>query len=70
MRTPAANEHGFLQRRGTTTPITLDVLSGAPSKAILTDAFAINTEGVIVGLYIDAVGNLHGYLAGPQITNN
>ncbi len=57
------NEHGFLQRWGAATPITIDVPSGPPFNATLTDAFAINPAGAIVGLYIDAVGNLHGYLA-------
>ena len=57
------NEHGFLQRWGSDTPITIDVPSGPPFNATLTDAFAINSAGAIVGLYIDAQGNLHGYLA-------
>jgi hypothetical protein len=57
------NEHGFLQRWGAATPITIDVPSGAPFNATLTDTFAINPAGAIVGLYIDAAGNFHGYLA-------
>lgn len=57
------NEHGFLQRWGAATPITIDVPSGPPFNATLTDAFAINPAGAIVGLYIDAGGNFHGYLA-------
>jgi hypothetical protein len=60
------NEHGFLQRRGAATPITIDVPGGPPFNATLTDAFAINPAGVIVGLYIDAEGNFHGYLAERQ----
>jgi hypothetical protein len=60
------NEHGFLQRWDGAAPITIDVPSGPPFNAILTDAFAINPAGDIVGLYIDGAGNLHGYLAVPQ----
>jgi len=60
------NEHGFLQRWGADTPITIDVPAGPPFNATLTDAFAINHRGEIVGLYIDAAGNFHGYLAVPQ----
>ena len=59
------NEHGFLQRAGADTPVTIDVPSAAPFNAKLTDAFAINPAGAIVGLYIDTSGNLHGYLAVP-----
>jgi probable HAF family extracellular repeat protein len=59
------NEHGFLQRWGAASAITLDVPSGPPFNATLTDAFAINSAGAIVGLYIDAAGNFHGYLAVP-----
>jgi uncharacterized membrane protein len=61
-----SNEHGFLQRWGAATPITIDVPSGPPFNAILTDAFSINPAGAIVGLYIDASGNLHGYVAHPR----
>jgi uncharacterized membrane protein len=57
------NEHGFLQRWGSSAPITIDVPSGPPFNATLTDAFAINAAGAIVGLYIDAAGNFHGYVA-------
>ena len=57
------NEHGFLQRWGAATPITIDVPSGPPFNATLTDAFAINPAGAIVGLYIDAAGTFHGYIA-------
>jgi len=57
------NEHGFLQNWGAATPITIDVPSGPPFNATLTDAFAINPAGAIVGLYIDTAGTLHGYLA-------
>jgi hypothetical protein len=39
---------------------------GPPFNATLTDAFAINSAGSIVGLYIDAAGTLHGYLALPH----
>jgi len=60
------NEHGFLQRWGEDAPLTIDVPSGPPFNATLTDAFAINHRGEILGLYIDAAGNLHGYLAVPQ----
>ena len=60
------NEHGFLQRWGADTPLTIDVPAGPPFNATLTDAFAINPAGDIVGLYIDAAGNFHGYLAVPQ----
>jgi hypothetical protein len=60
------NEHGFQQRWGAATPITIDVPSGPPFNATLTDAFAINPAGAIVGLYIDAGGNFHGYLAVRQ----
>ena len=60
------NEHGFLQRWGAATPITIDVPSGPPFNATLTDAFAINPAGAIVGLYIDAGENFHGYLAVRQ----
>jgi len=66
MTTPTATEHGFLQRWGADTPITIDVPAGPPFNATLTDAFAINPAGDIVGLYIDAAGNFHGYLAVPQ----
>ena len=59
------NEHGFLQRSGADTPVTIDVPHAAPFNAKLTDAFAINPAGSIVGLYIDTSGNLHGYLAVP-----
>lgn len=59
------SEHGFLQRRGTADPITIDVPSASPFNSVLTDAFAINPSGVIVGLYIDTAGNLHGYAAVP-----
>jgi hypothetical protein len=65
----SGNEHGFLQRWGAATPITIDVPSGPPFNATLTDAFAINSAGVIVGLYIDTAGNFHGYLAAPQRQN-
>jgi hypothetical protein len=57
------NEHGFLQRWGAATPITIDVPAGPPFNATLTDAFAINPAEAIVGLYIDLAGNFHGYLA-------
>jgi uncharacterized membrane protein len=60
------NEHGFLQRWDSSAPTTIDVPSGPPFNATLTDAFAINHRGEIVGLYIDAAGNLHGYLAVHQ----
>ena len=60
------NEHGFLQRWGSATPITIDVPGGSPFNATLTDAFAINHRGEIVGLYSDAAGNFHGYLAVPR----
>jgi len=61
---PSGNEHGFLQRGDDDDPpITIDVPSAPPFNAVLTDAFAINSEGAIVGLYMDASGNLHGYLA-------
>jgi hypothetical protein len=57
------NEHGFLQNSGSPEAITIDVPSGPPFNAMLTDAFAINAQKVIVGLYIDVTGNLHGYAA-------
>ena len=60
------NEHGFLQRRDASAPKAIDVPSGPPFNATLTDAFAINHRGEIVGLYIDAAGNFHGYLAVHQ----
>jgi uncharacterized membrane protein len=60
------NEHGFLQRWGESSPVTIDVPSGPPFNATLTDAFAINSAGVIVGLYIDAAGTYHGYIATPS----
>lgn len=61
----SGNEHGFLQRWGAATPITIDVPSAPPFNAVLTDSFAINPAGATVGLYIDNSGNLHGYLAIP-----
>jgi len=60
------NEHGFLQRWGEDAPRTIDVPSGPPFNATLTDAFAINHRGEIVGLYIDTAGTYHGYVAAPQ----
>jgi uncharacterized membrane protein len=63
------NEHGFLQRWGSSAPVTIDVPSGPPFNATLTDAFAINPRGMIVGLYIDAAGIYHGYLAVRQRHN-
>ncbi len=59
------NEHGFLQKWGSSPPVTIDVPSAPPFNAVLTDAFAINSQGVIVGLYIDAAGVFHGYVAQP-----
>ena len=60
----SGNEHGFLQRWDEDDgPITIDVPSAPPFNAVLTDAFAINSGGAIVGLYIDSSGNFHGYLA-------
>jgi len=61
----SGNEHGFLQRWGAATPITIDVPGAPPFNAVLTDSFAINPAGAMVGLYIDNSGNLHGYLAIP-----
>jgi len=58
-------EHGFLQRWGENTARTIDVPSGPPFNATLTDAFAINSAGVIVGLYMDTSANYHGYVAHP-----
>jgi len=63
------HEHGFLQRWGSSAPVTIDVPSGPPFNATLTDAFAINPRGMIVGLYIDAAGIYHGYLAVRQRHN-
>jgi len=60
------NEHGFLQKWGSSAPITIDVPSGPPFNATLTDAFAINSQGAIVGLYIDSAGTYHGYVAQPN----
>jgi uncharacterized membrane protein len=59
----AKGEHGFLQHWGEDGPITIDVPSGSPFNATLTDAFAINSRGMIVGAYMDASGGFHGYLA-------
>lgn len=50
---------------GAATPITIDVPSAPPFNAVLTDTFAINPAGAIVGLYMDGSFNLHGYLAIP-----
>jgi hypothetical protein len=65
LRNPKS-QHGFLQRWGEDAPLTIDVPSGPPFNATLTDAFAINSAGAIVGLYIDATGNFHGYVAHPR----
>lgn len=59
------NEHGFLQRWGESSPVTIDVPGNPPFNSILTDAFAINSAGRVVGLYLDSSGNLHGFLAVP-----
>src|SRR5690348_7910826 len=42
------------QRWGAATPITIDVPSAPPFNAMLTDTFAINPAGAIVGLYMDS----------------
>jgi probable HAF family extracellular repeat protein len=52
-------EHGFLLSRGTFT--TIDVPNGN-----FTNAFGINERGQIVGRYVDASGNVHGFLATPR----
>ena len=59
------NEHGFLQRWGESTPVTIDVPASAPFNSILTDAFGINRRGHIVGAYLDSNSNTHGFLAVP-----
>jgi len=46
----SGNEHGFLQRWGAATPITIDVPNAPPFNAVLTDTFAINPAGAMVGL--------------------
>ena len=61
----ASNEHGFLQRWGESSPLTIDVPSNPPFNSTLTDAFGINSAGRVVGLYIDSSGNLHGFLGVP-----
>lgn len=61
----AGNEHGFLQRWGESSPVTIDVPSNPPFNSILTDAFGINSAGRVVGLYIDSSGNFHGFVAVP-----
>jgi hypothetical protein len=63
---PDNSEHGFLQRWGEAAPVTIDVPSGPPFNATLTDAFAINSARAIVGVYIDGSGNFHGYVAHPR----
>lgn len=50
---------------GAATPITIDVPSAPPFKAVPTDTFAINPAGAIVGLYMNSSFNRHGYLAIP-----
>ena len=52
-------DRGFLLVRGAFQDIEFP---GAPE----TDAFAINVLGVIVGDYLDADGNFHGYVRTPQ----
>jgi len=59
-------EHGFVRRWGEEAPLTIDVPGGPPLNSTLIDAFAINPGGAIVRLYIDAAGNLHGYVAHPN----
>ena len=61
----AGNEHGFLQRWGESSPVTIDVPGSPPFNSILTDAFGINSAGRVVGLFIDSSGNFHGFLAVP-----
>lgn len=59
------NEHGFLQRLGEPSPVTIDVPSNPPFNSTLTDAFSINSAGRVVDLYIDSSGNFHAFLAVP-----
>jgi uncharacterized membrane protein len=56
---PEHDRHGFLLRDGE-----LKVIN-YPG-AVVTDAFAINDDGVIVGHYIDKNGNTHGFKAVPS----
>lgn len=61
----AGKQHGFLQLRYSSAPITLDVPATAPFNAVLTIAMGINPSGAIVGQYRDNSGHTHGFLATP-----
>ena len=59
------NQHGFLQRWGESVPITVDAPSEPPFNSILSNAFGINPQGAIAGLYIDSGAVWHGFIAVP-----
>ncbi len=56
---PEHDRHGFLLRNGRFKQIDFP-------GSIVTDAFAINDDGVIVGHYFDKKGNTHGFKAVPK----
>jgi hypothetical protein len=50
--------HGFLLSNGAFTSFDFP-------GAIFTDAAGINPSGVIVGIYVDSAGNVHGFIRTP-----
>jgi probable HAF family extracellular repeat protein len=61
-----AGVHGFVQPADGSTPVSIDYrdpVTGA--NAVQTQALAVNPGGTIVGLYVDASGVTHGFVAVP-----
>ena len=66
MTTPTATSTDSSSAGARRLQLPLTSRAARPFNATLTDAFAINSAGAIVGLYIDTAGNFHGYLAVRQ----
>jgi uncharacterized membrane protein len=60
--------HGFLLNKGDFT--TVDVPDPISGHALQTEAQSINAKGEIVGVYIDSIGEQHGFLAIPVRRGN
>jgi hypothetical protein len=59
-----AGVHGFLQPGDGSAPVPLNYVdSDTGAHAALTEAFAINPAGAIVGAFLDSSGGEHGFLA-------